>query len=219
MTDIKICCMESEDEIQLALRYGIRNLGFVSEMPTPVGVIPESLIRDLVQMVPSGVRTFLLTSEYDVSRIVAQQNFTRVNTLQLISRLMEDALVELRERLPGVSLVQVVHVNGIKAVEEARKVTPYVDGLLLDSGNPDKPEEGLGGTGRIHNWELSAEIVKLVEKPVFLAGGLRSDNVAEAISRVHPYGVDVCSGLRPDGKLSESMLAKFIRAVHTGVAN
>ena len=210
--------MGSEDDVQLALRYGIRSLGFVSEMPTSVGVIPEGLIRDLVQLVPSGVRTFLLTSEYDVNRIVAQQKFTCVNTLQLVSRITEDALVELRERLPDVSLVQVVHVTGMGAIEEARKISPYVDGILLDSGNPDKPEEGLGGTGRIHNWELSAEIVKLVEKLVFLAGGLRPDNVAEAISRVHPYGVDVCSGLRPDGKLSESMLAEFVRAVRTGSA-
>jgi phosphoribosylanthranilate isomerase len=218
MTDIKICCISSEDEVQLALRYGIRNLGFVSEMPTGVGVIPETLIRDLVQLVPSGVRTFLLTNEYDVTRIVEQQRFTCVNTLQLVSRVTEDALVELRERLGSISLVRVVHVTGIEAVEEAKRVAPYVDGLLLDTGNPDKPEEGLGGTGRTHNWGLSAEIVKFVEKPVFLAGGLRPDNVAEAISEVRPYGVDVCSGLRPDGRLSESMLAQFIRAVSTVVA-
>ena len=218
MTDIKICCISSEDEVQLALRYGIRNLGFVSEMPTRVGVIPEALIRDLVQLVPSGVRTFLLTNEYDVSRIVEQQSFTCVNTIQLVSRVTEGALVDLRERLRNVSLVRVVHVTGIEAVEEARKVAPYVDGLLLDSGNPDKPEEGLGGTGRTHSWELSTEIVKLVEKPVFLAGGLQPDNVGEAISKVRPYGVDVCSGLRPDGKLSESMLAQFVEAVRTGVA-
>ena len=217
MTNIKICCIGSEDEVQLALRYGIDNLGFVSEMPTGVGVIPESLIRDLVQLVPSGVRTFLLTNEYDISRIIEQQSFTGVNTLQLVSRVTEDVLVELRERLPGVSLVRVIHVTGIEAVEEAKQIAPYVDGLLLDSGNPDKPEDGLGGTGHTHNWELSTEIVKLVEKPVFLAGGLRPDNVAEAISRVRPYGVDVCSGLRPEGILSEPMLAQFVRAVRTGV--
>jgi phosphoribosylanthranilate isomerase len=95
MTNIKICCIGSEDEVQLALRYGIDNLGFVSEMPTGVGVIPESLIRDLVQLVPSGVRTFLLTNEYDISRIIEQQGFTGVNTLQLVSRVTEDVLVEL----------------------------------------------------------------------------------------------------------------------------
>jgi phosphoribosylanthranilate isomerase len=117
-----------------------------------------------------------------------------------------------------VSLVRVIHVTGIEAVEEAKQIAPYVDGLLLDSGNPDKPEDGLGGTGRIHNWELSAEIVRLAEKPVFLAGGLRPDNVAEAISKVRPYGVDVCSGLRTDGILSEPILAQFARVVRTGVA-
>lgn len=150
MTDIKVCCIGSEDEVRLALRYGIRNLGFVSEMPTGIGVIPESLIRDLVQLVPSGVRTCLLTNEYDVSRIIEQQSDTRVNTLQLVSWVTEDALVELRERLASVSLIRVVYITGIEAVEEAKKVAPYVDGLLLDSGNPHKPEEGLGGTGRTY---------------------------------------------------------------------
>ena len=215
MTDIKICCISSEEEIQLALRYRIHNLGFVSKMPTGVGVIPESLIRDLVRSLPSGIRTFLLTNEYNVNRIVEQQSFTHVNTLQLVSRIREDALVELRELLPNVSLVRVVHINGMEAVEEAKNIAPYVDVLLLNSGNVDKPEDGLGGTGRTHDWELSAEIVKLVEKPVFLAGGLQPDNVEEAIARVHPYGVDVCSGLRLDGKLSEPLLAQFVTAVRS----
>ena len=74
-----------------------------------------------------------------------------------------------------------------------------VDALLLDSGRPDAQVKTLGGTGLTHDWALSAEIVAQVDRPVFLAGGLRESNVAEAIAQVKPFGVDLCSGVRTEG--------------------
>ena len=100
-----------------------------------------------------------------------------------------------------------------KSVEKAVEVSKYVDAILLDSGNPNLSIKELGGTGRTHNWELSRQIVESVDRPVFLAGGLRAENVAAAIRAVRPFGIDVCSGVRTNGKLDAVRVAAFVRAV------
>lgn len=212
---VKICCIASKAEAELAIRYGAHAIGLVSEMPDSVGVgvIPDQLIREIAETVPSGISSFLLTSRRDPDLVVAQQRETGVDTIQLVDRVALQDLRTLRGCLPGISLVQVVHVTGADAVAEAVSVAPLVDAILLDSGRPEAPVRELGGTGRVHDWEISARIVAEVSCPVFLAGGLRPDNVAQAIARVRPFGVDVCSGLRPAGHLDERLLASFFAAV------
>ena len=113
--------------------------------------------------------------------------------------------------MPGVAIVQVIHVNGMESVEEAISVTPHVDALLLDSGNQSLATKVLGGTGQTHDWHVSAEIRRSVRAPVFLAGGLRASNVRDAIRQVDPWGLDVCSGVRTDGRLDRAKLDAFIR--------
>jgi phosphoribosylanthranilate isomerase len=210
---IKICCMSSADEIALAVKHGASALGFVSKMPSGAGVISDEEIERLVPLVPPGVASFLLTSCQDVDGIVEQQRRARANTLQLVDAMPLGAYRELRRRLPGVGIVQVIHVVGEQSIEEAVSVAPEVDALLLDSGNPTLAVKELGGTGRVHNWSLSRQIVEAVPVPVYLAGGLRDENVAEAITQVRPFGVDVCSGLRTDGRLHEQKLSAFVQAV------
>ncbi|MFX5705237.1 hypothetical protein ABTE52_19850, partial [Acinetobacter baumannii] len=75
------------------------------------------------------------------------------------------------------------------------------------------PVAELGGTGRAHDWAVSAAFVRATEKPVFLAGGLTAANVAEAIGQVRPYGVDLCSGVRTGGQLDPQKLFAFVTAV------
>jgi phosphoribosylanthranilate isomerase len=210
---VKICCISSVEEAALAIQYGAHALGLVSEMPSGVGVIPDARIREIAETIPPGVSSFLLTARLDPEAIIAHQREARVNTIQLVDRVSLPALRKLRSSLPGVSLVQVIHITGPDAIADAASVAPLVDALLLDSGTPDGPVRELGGTGRVHDWEISAQIVADVECPVFLAGGLRPDNVAQAIRQVRPFGVDVCSALRPHGPLNEQLLASFFKAV------
>lgn len=217
MTHVKICCIRSLDEVNLAIRYGAYALGLVSRMPTGSGWIPDDRIRELARAVPAGVRRFLLTCKRDPTQIIQQVRDLGTDTVQLVDRMEIADLVTLRPALPEVSLIQVVHVNGESAISEAERFAPHVDTILLDSGTPDASE--LGGTGRTHDWTVSAEIVRRVPVPVFLAGGLRPDNVAEAIRQVGPYGVDVCSRLRPHGHLDESLLAGFFEAVNGAAAS
>ncbi len=212
---IKICCISTIKEARLAIKYGASALGLVSAMPGGPGIITEDQITEITRIIPPGVASFLLTSKQDVSAIIEQQWRCRANTLQLCDRMEKGTLSELREALPGISIVQVIHVTGEEAVEEAIRIAPNVDALLLDSGNPALAVKELGGTGRTHDWRISRKICESVSVPVYLAGGLNAENVAEAIDQVWPFGVDVCSGVRTDDKLDEEKLAAFIKAVHS----
>lgn len=206
---VKICCISSVAEAWMAIERGASAVGLVSEMPSGPGVISEDSIAEIAETLPPAIGSFLLTCKQDVDAIIDQQQRLRVNTLQLCDRLPAGSHEELRRALPGVSLVQVVHINGPQSVDEALDAAPYVDALLLDSGNQSLAIKELGGTGRVHDWGLSARIREEVQVPVFLAGGLNQGNVAEAIRRVGPYGVDVCSGVRTNGNLDETKLLGF----------
>ncbi len=215
-THIKICCIASTEEARLALRYEVSALGLVSAMPSGPGPIPEERIAAIAKIVPKGKETFLLTSLTDAQAIAEQHGRCRTTTIQLVDRLTLDALKELRDSLPHVKLVQVIHVADGRSVEEALVVAPLVDALLLDSGRPFAKVRELGGTGRVHDWSVSRQIVERSPKPVWLAGGLKPENVAEALARVRPYGVDICSGVRTNGALDEEKLRRFVSAVRGG---
>ena len=197
----------------MAIRHGASALGLVSRMPSGPGPIPDERIAEIAAEVPPGIATFLLTCSQDVDEIVEQQRRARVNTLQLVDALRPDQHRALRAALPGIALVQVIHVTGEESVAEAVLAAPSVNALLLDSGNPRLAIKELGGTGRRHDWTISRAIRDAVRVPVFLAGGLNPGNVAEAIARVAPFGVDICSGLRPNGALDEARLADFFQAI------
>jgi phosphoribosylanthranilate isomerase len=206
---VKVCCIASVEEARAALECGASAVGLVSEMPSGPGVIDEGLIAEIAASVPPPIATFLLTCRQDADSIVAQQRVCRVNTLQLCDRVPREVYGELRKALPGVSLVQVVHVRGEESFEEALTVAPRVDALLLDSGNQSLAVKELGGTGRTHDWEVSRRVVGASPVPVFLAGGLKPENVAGAISTVRPFGLDVCSGVRTEGRLDVVKLKRF----------
>ena len=210
---VKICCIASEEEAALAVQMGASALGLVSRMPSGPGPIPESRIRDIARTVPPGVATFLLTSETTAEPIIAQQRYCGVNTLQLVDEVAPGVYSALRDALPGIRIVQVIHVRDEAALAESRQLSPLVDAILLDSGNPSLSIKELGGTGRAHDWAVSRKIRDALQVPVYLAGGLNPGNVGQAISQVQPFGVDVCSGLRTEGRLDATKLEQFMRAV------
>jgi phosphoribosylanthranilate isomerase len=197
----------------MAVRMGASAVGLVSRMPSGPGPIPESRIRDIARTVPPGVATFLLTCETTPEPIIAQQRYTGANTLQLVDDVAPAVYGALRAALPGIKIVQVIHVRDESALAQSREVSPLVDAILLDSGNPSLSIKELGGTGRAHDWAVSRKIRDAVEVPVYLAGGLNPGNVAKAIAQVQPFGVDVCSGLRSEGHLDATKLEQFMRAV------
>lgn len=211
---IKICCISSIEEAQLATRYGANAIGLVGPMPSGPGPIEISLINEIARNAAPTVSTFLLTCETSAQGIIDIYKKTHTHILQLVDAVENmEVYIKVREALPHVKLIQVIHVTSPESLDEALIIAPHVDGLLLDSGNPKLTVKELGGTGRVHDWTLSKAIVEECGVPVFLAGGLNPDNVKEAIDKVNPFGVDVCSGLRRNGRLEEDLLYEFVSAV------
>ncbi len=211
---VKICCICSLEEAALAVSYGAHAIGLVGKMPSGPGPIPDELILKIARFVPPPVATFLLTSETSPDKIISHHKRTCTNTIQIVDEPEPGSYQLIKSQLPYVKLVQVIHVIDERSVKKAVIASDYVDGLLLDSGNPNLKIKELGGTGRVHNWSFSRKIVDSVRIPVFLAGGLTSENVAEAVDMVQPFGVDVCSGVRTNGCLDERKLVDFISAVN-----
>ena len=213
MIHFKICCIANIEEAQMAIEAGASAIGLVGPMPSGPGIISNKIIADVALQVKGKVETFLLTSENNVSKIIEHHQKVNTSCIQLVDRITKGHWSDLKKALPDVKLVQVIHVLGEESIQEALAAAEYVNYILLDSGNPNLAIKELGGTGRTHNWEISKSIVEKVGVPVFLAGGLNPYNVAKAIQQVHPYGVDICSGLRTDGKLDKKKLAEFVAAI------
>jgi len=215
---VKICCISSVAEARLAIEYGASALGLVSAMPSGPGVITEDEIAEIAATIPPPIGSFLLTSGQNVDSIVEQHRRCRTNCIQLCDRLTSGTTRELKAALPGIAVVQVIHVTGPESVQEACTVAESVDAILLDSGNPALKIKELGGTGRRHDWTLSREIRERVHVPLFLAGGLTESNVREAIAAIAPFGLDLCSGVRTDGKLDKLKLSRFFAAVQAATS-
>ena len=206
---VKICCIGSVAEARLAVERGADALGLVSAMLTGPGVIQDELIREIAARVPPPVSAFLLTSRTDPEALVEQARFCRPSALQLVDRIEPPAYPRLRRDLPGVRLVQVIHVTGPEVLADAALAARHADALLLDSGDPKAALPELGGTGRVHDWAVSRRIVEASPVPVFLAGGLKPDNVGAAVRTVRPFALDVCTGVRTDGRLDAAKLDAF----------
>jgi phosphoribosylanthranilate isomerase len=207
--------MASVDEAAVAIEYGASAVGLVSAMPTGPGPIGEDLIAEIAATIPPAIGSFLLTCKQDVDDIITQQQRCRTNCIQLCDRLTTGSHRDLRSALPGISIVQVIHVSGPESVEEAIAAAPFVDAILLDSGNQSLAVKELGGTGRVHDWALSRQIREQLHIPMFLAGGLTPSNAKQAIEEVGAFGLDLCSGVRTGGKLDRLKLASFFEAVNS----
>lgn len=210
---VKICCISSLQEAELAIQFGADAIGLVGPMPSGPGIISNEQINEIVHAVKDRVETFLLTSETSVKGIVEHHQKVNTSTIQIVDELKEGYYEELKEALPHVRVVQVIHVYEKEMIKYALAISKKVDALLLDSGNPKAKIKTLGGTGETHNWEWSKEICLQSLIPVYLAGGLNANNVEEAIQKVRPAGVDLCSGVRTDGKLDEMKLHAYFDSV------
>jgi phosphoribosylanthranilate isomerase len=212
---VKICCISSIEEARIAIEHGASALGLVGHMPSGPGVIDDELIGQVAKSVRPPISTFLLTSETKPQDIIAHYKRVYTTTIQIVDELEKREYEILRKELPGVKLVQVIHVIDDTSVNEAIEISQFVDAILLDSGNPNLSVKELGGTGRIHNWAVSSEIRKSISIPLFLAGGLNKDNVKLAIEAVQPFGLDLCSSVRTDGKLDPQKLKDLFDAIES----
>jgi phosphoribosylanthranilate isomerase len=213
MTRIKTCCMASVAEMQMAVAAGADAVGLVARMPSGPGPIADAMIAEIALAVPPPIAAFLLTSENEAEAIADHVRRTGVPVVQIVSHIDPAESARLARLLPRVRRVQVIHVEGDDALARISAYAPHVHAFLLDSGRPGAAIPTLGGTGDVHDWTISARFVAACPHPVFLAGGLTAANVGAAIATVRPFGVDLCSGIRTDGRLDPAKLAAFVAAV------
>jgi phosphoribosylanthranilate isomerase len=210
---VKICCISSIEEAKLAIAHGAAAIGLVGRMPSGPGIITDELINSIAKTVLPPIDSFLLTSETTAEAIIAHHNKVNTTTIQMVDALSGREYHKIREAIPHVKLVQVIHVLDEKAVQEAIEISEWVDAILLDSGNPNLSTKVLGGTGKTHNWDLSKKIRENISIPTYLAGGINKDNIRMAIDHVQPYGIDLCSSVRTNGQLDERKLEELFKAL------
>ncbi|MFZ1289798.1 MAG: phosphoribosylanthranilate isomerase [Melioribacteraceae bacterium] len=212
---VKICCISNLEEAKIAIELGVSAIGLVSEMPSGPGVISEIEIAEIANSVPKNIDTFLLTSKQNSNEIINQLKNCKTNTVQIVDNLIEGNYSDIKNKIPKIKIVQVLHVQNEQSIDDALAIENEVDAILLDSGNQILSVKELGGTGRTHNWDISKSIVEKVKVPVYLAGGLNSQNIVEAVKTVKPYGVDLCSSIRTNGKLDKQKLLKFFNQINS----
>jgi phosphoribosylanthranilate isomerase len=212
-TCIKVCGIASVDEARLAVEAGVDALGFHCVGQASPRTIADSTVAEITKVTPLAVATFLLTLEQTADAIAAHIRRTRPNTVQILSPIDPAESARLARLEPHLRRVQVIHVESRAVLEMIPVYSPYVHAFLLDSGRPNAATPELGGTGRQHDWTISAEFVEASQLPVFLAGGLSPMNVGEAIRQVKPFGVDLSSGVRTEGRLDQRKLTAFVLSV------
>lgn len=205
---LKVCCISSLEEAKLASAYGADYLGLVGPMPSGPGVLSLEEVSAITSQLNDTQHSIFLSSGRTAKEIYEVFSGLGARSIQVVRQIDIDELKKLRDLLPDTELFSVVHVVGEESIALAKEYQAYANYILLDSGKPGS--KILGGTGKTHNWDFSRRIVQEVSIPVFLAGGLNPDNIKEAVDRVSPYGVDLCSGLRTNDRLDEKKLKHFL---------
>lgn len=196
----------------MAIDAGADALGLVAAMPSGPGPISDEAIADITAFVPPPISTFMLTSEQTAATISRHVDTTRPTTVQIVSHIDVAESAKLAALQPDVRRVQVIHVEDHRVLDLIPIYAPYVHAFLLDSGRPNAEIPEFGGTGRQHDWSISRAFVDASPLPVFLAGGLTSGNVQQAVREVKPFGLDLCSGVRTKDPLDRDKLASFMKA-------
>ncbi len=206
MTKIKICGIMDSEELSQAVLAGADCVGFIVEIDESRHRLSAQDASDLIKKVPLFTKSVAVITPEDVEGAVQLAKLTGADVLQVHGSLSAADLAELKGR---VSQKLVAAMAAGSNLNEIRDYATSADAVLLDSVSQGK----LGGTGAVHDWNTSASIVKSLNVPVILAGGLSPDNVAAAIKKVRPYAVDASSGLETDGKKDPQKIISFIREV------
>jgi phosphoribosylanthranilate isomerase len=213
---VKFCGTASLLDMQSAIDAGCDAVGFImgvthqsSDFVTPAEA--AKMIRHLPPFIEPVAVTHLQETE-DLIRLV---NDSHCTTLQIQNIVEPSEIDVIRDALPHLKIVKAVHVMDESAIEMGKRYEPYADALILDT----RTREKLGGTGIPHDWNISAKIVANSAIPVILAGGLTPENVAEAIRKVRPYGVDVHTGVKRDGIRNPERTLAFAREARNALSN
>ena len=207
---VKICANKNIYDAESSLIAGADIIGLlVGQEHTSNDFIDKEKAKEIVDYVNGRCDVSLVTHLKNADEIISLTKYIGNNIIQLHSNIEEKEVEKIKKELPNVKLVRLIHISKDGEIFSNIERMKYVDYYLLDSFNLETNQ--VGGTGLTHDWNKSSEIVKKLDKPVFLAGGLNPDNVQEAISIVNPYGVDVNSGCKTNGIKDRDKVIEFVR--------
>jgi phosphoribosylanthranilate isomerase len=204
---LKICCMADVNEARAAVAAGGSAIGVVGPMPSGAGIISLDRAREICMAMAGQVHCFLLSSATTADALIAEADFTGADTLQIVDHVAPDVRVAIAAARPDLRIVQVVHIESDASVDWGLEAAATAHMLLLDSGSFAGPVKELGGTGRVHDWSLSARLVAASPVPCLLAGGIGAHNAGSALAALRPFGLDLCSSVRTGDLLDHAKLA------------
>lgn len=209
---VKICGIRDCNDAETAVRAGVDAVGFIVGT---TGIAEDKIdvdsARTIIESLPLFVSRVLVTHLTDETQIADLAVSLRVDTVQIQDFVPPESVVRIRRQLPSCMLIKTVHVvTEAQTFQMMHDFEPVVDMLLLDSRTTDR----LGGTGLVHDWNISEQAVRLARVPVILAGGLTDTNVYDAVSQTRPFGVDVNTGVETDGWKDPSKAQKFVSEAH-----
>ncbi|MBR4619112.1 MAG: HAD hydrolase-like protein [Bacilli bacterium] len=207
---VKICANTSIEEAQMCIDAGADIIGIlVGQEHVSNDFVDKEKAKEICEYVNKRCDVSLVTHLTSADEIIKLTKYIGNNIIQLYSDIDESEVEKIKNELPNIELVRLIHVASDGTICTDYKKMIYVDYYLLDSFNLKTNQ--VGGTGLMHDWNKSGELIKLLNKPTFLAGGLNPDNVKTAIETAKPYGVDVNSGCKNEiGKKDREKVIKFV---------
>ena len=202
---VKICGITREEDLAVAVAAGADAVGFLVGVPSSPRNLTLERAERLLKQVPVFVDSVVVTVPDGIDSLVKIYDRLRPTAIQIHGEKTFGASV-IREKIRDVHLIKTVYVKTGNVTAAVIEDSKAFDAILLDSFTKGQ----YGGTGVAHDWELSRQIKQTIEPtPLILAGGLKPENVKEAILTVQPYAVDVASGveLRPAVKDPKKVLA------------
>ena len=207
---VKICANTSVEEAQMCLDAKADIIGIlVGQEHASNDFVDKEKAKEICEYVNKRCDVSLVTHLTNADEIIGLTKYIGNNIIQLHSDIDESEVEKIKKELPNIELVRLIHVASDGTICTDYKKMIYADYYLLDSFNLKTNQ--VGGTGLTHDWNKSGELIKLLNKPTFLAGGLNPDNVKTAIETAKPYGVDVNSGCKNEiGKKDREKVIKFV---------
>lgn len=211
---VKICGMQSAEDIELAVSFGADAVGFITEVPVNTHrKLDAQTAAELVKTVPFFVDSVLVIMPSNGQDALELIEKVKPDVVQLHNELSPEKIEIIRNGTHQKIIrtftipVQSKEVPAeIMSELDALVDTDLIDGILLDSGKAGSS----GGTGLVHDWSISRQVVENTDIPVILAGGLNPENVRDAVKEVRPFAVDTASGVETNKTKDPAKVCRFI---------
>ena len=208
MIKVKICANKSIKDAKMSIDAGADIIGIlVGQEHTSNDFVDKYTAKKIADFAKGKCDISLVTHLTNADEIIELTKFIGNNVIQLHSDIEEIELEKIKKEFPNVKLVRLIYVSAEGKICTDYKKIKYADYYLLDSFNLKTNQ--VGGTGLTHDWNKSGELIRILDKPTFLAGGLNPENVADAIKRANPYGVDVNIGCKNNKGLKDKEKVKL----------